>query len=242
MRYIYVSPHLDDAILSAGGLIYEQTSRGTEVEIWTVTAGLPPGGDLSPFAQAIHRSWGVPSAADVISARRAEDIKAAGIVGAKAVHFDFLDCIYRRDKDGNWLYDSGIFVPPHKEDVDFPARLAETLSTLLLPTDRLVCLFGIGSHVDHVLTRRAVETLCRPLYYLADVPYVFRQPAELGLHTAGRKAETRRISDVGFWTWLEAAAAYQSQLSSLFESRREMESLFQQYWSEYLGIRVWLSA
>jgi len=242
MRYVYISPHLDDAILSAGGLIYEQTSRGAEAEIWTVTAGFPPDGELSPFAQAIHHSWGVTSAAGVVSARRAEDRKAAGMVGAKAVHFDFLDCIYRRGRDGDWLYDSGIFVPPHEEDADFPARLTETLSALLLPTDRLFCLFGIGSHVDHALTRRAVEALRRPLYYLADVPYVFRQPAELAPHAAGRKAETRRISEIGFWTWLEAAAAYQSQLSSLFESRREMEVLFQQYWSEYLGIRVWFSA
>jgi LmbE family N-acetylglucosaminyl deacetylase len=241
MRYIYISPHLDDAILSAGGLIYEQTSCGAEAEIWTVTAGFPPDGDLSPFAQAIHHSWGVASAADVISARRAEDRKAARIVGAKAIHFDFLDCIYRRGRDGNWLYDSGIFVPPHEEDADFPARLAETLSALLLPTDRLVCLFGIGSHVDHVLTRRAVEALRRPLYYLADVPYVFRKPAELGIHTSGRKVEICGISDIGFWTWLEAAAAYQSQIGSLFESGAEMEALFQQYWSEYLGIRVWLS-
>jgi hypothetical protein len=35
MRWIYLSPHLDDAALSAGGLIYEQTQAGIQVEIWT---------------------------------------------------------------------------------------------------------------------------------------------------------------------------------------------------------------
>lgn len=41
MRWIYISPHLDDAVLSAGGLIYEQTRAGHEVEIWTFMCGFP---------------------------------------------------------------------------------------------------------------------------------------------------------------------------------------------------------
>lgn len=241
MRFIYISPHLDDAVLSAGGLIYEQTRCGVEVEIWSMTCGSPSDGKLSPFAQTLHATWGVVAAADMVALRRAEDIKAAAIVGAKTVHFDFLDCIYRQSGDGNWMYNSGVFVPPHEEDADFPLRAAEALSTRLLPADRLVCLFGIGSHVDHVLVRRAVESLRRPLYYLADVPYVFRQPVELARHAAGMKAETHCVAEAGFWKWLEAAAAYESQLGSLFDSQQEMETLFQQYWSKHLGIRLWSS-
>ena len=41
MRWIYLSPHLDDAVFSAGGLIYEQTQAGTPVEIWTIMCGDP---------------------------------------------------------------------------------------------------------------------------------------------------------------------------------------------------------
>jgi len=39
MRWIYLSPHFDDAVLSCGGLIFDQTCGGTAVEIWTVFAG-----------------------------------------------------------------------------------------------------------------------------------------------------------------------------------------------------------
>ncbi|NTU55874.1 MAG: PIG-L family deacetylase, partial [Anaerolineales bacterium] len=49
MRWIYLSPHLDDAVLSAGGLIYEQTRSGTPVEIWTFMCGVPSGTEFSPF-------------------------------------------------------------------------------------------------------------------------------------------------------------------------------------------------
>ncbi|MBI5963771.1 MAG: PIG-L family deacetylase, partial [Chloroflexi bacterium] len=158
MRLIYISPHLDDAVLSAGGLIHEQTRAGVEVEIWTIMCGFPPSEDLSPYAQILHSDWGISSAAEVVAARRAEDVQAAGIVGAKTIYFDFLDCIYRRGKNGDWLY-SYIFVPPHEDEGDLPARIAESISARLKPTDQLVCQFGLGSHVDHVLVRRAVELL-----------------------------------------------------------------------------------
>jgi LmbE family N-acetylglucosaminyl deacetylase len=240
MRWIYISPHLDDAVLSAGGLIYEQTRAGMDVEIWTIMCGFPPSEELSPFAQVLHYQWGIPegAAAEMITARRAEDAKAAGIVGAKTVHFDFLDCIYRRGKNGEWLY-SNVFVPPHEDDEDLPARMAESISTRLQPTDQLVCQLGLGSHLDHVLVRRAVELLQRPVFYYMDIPYLFNFPDELASKTAGMKAKTYRITDSGLRSWQEAIADYESQLSGLFDSPEAMQRQIQQYWSEYIGIRLW---
>jgi LmbE family N-acetylglucosaminyl deacetylase len=241
MRWIYVSPHLDDAILSAGGLIYDQTRAGMDVEIWTLLCGFPPSEELSPFAQGLHSDWGIPTATEVIKARRAEDIKAAGIVGAKTVHFDFLDCIYRRGKNGDWLY-SDIYIPPHEDDEDLPARMAESVSARLKPTDQLVCQLGLGSHLDHVLVRRAVELIQQPVLYDVDIPYLFNFPDELASKTAGMKAKTHRITDSGLRSWQEAIAAYESQLSSLFDSSAAMKEQIQQYWSEYIGVRLWSSA
>jgi LmbE family N-acetylglucosaminyl deacetylase len=244
MRWIYISPHLDDAVLSAGGLIYEQTRAGMDVEIWNFMCGFPPSGELSPFAQMLHYQWGIHDggAAEMITARRAEDTKAAGIVGAKTVYFDFLDCIYRRGKNGDWLY-SNVFVPPHKDDdVDLSARMAESIAARLQPADQLVCQLGIGSHVDHVLVRRAVDLLQRPVFYDMDIPYLFNSPGELAPKAAGMKAETHRITDSGLRAWQDAISAYESQLSGLFDSPEAMRAQIQQYWSEYTGIRLWSSA
>src|SRR5690606_25674008 len=47
MRWIYLSPHLDDAALSAGGWIYDQVQAGNSVEIWNLMCGLPPTTELS---------------------------------------------------------------------------------------------------------------------------------------------------------------------------------------------------
>ncbi len=241
MRWIYISPHLDDAILSAGGLIHQQIRSGMQVEIWTILCGFPPSDDLSQYAQLLHFQWGISSVAELIQSRRAEDEKACQIVGTKPVYFDYLDCIYRRGKNDDWLY-SYIFVPPHEDEADLPARIAESISTRLEPTDQLVCQLGIGSHVDHILVRRAVELLQRPLLYYADIPYLFKTPEELGPHTAGMKENAYAVGESALRSWQEAVLAYESQISSLFDNSDHMRSQIQQYWLENGGLRLWSSA
>ena len=240
MRWIYISPHLDDAVLSAGGLIYEQTRAGMEVEIWTFMCGFPADNQLSPFAQNLHQQWGFheAAAAEVVTARRAEDMIAAGIVGAKAIHFDYLDCIYRRGKNGDWLY-SDVFIPPHEDEVDLPARIAESISARLKPDDKLVSQLGLGSHLGHVLTRCAVELLQRPTLYDADIPYLFNFPEELTPKTAGMKETFHTVSEAGLGLWQDAIAAYASQIGGLFESPDAMRAKIRQYWVENGGLRLW---
>ena len=238
MRWIYISPHLDDAVLSAGGLIYEQTRAGMDVEIWNFMCGFPPSEELSPYAQVLHFQWGISSAADVVTARRAEDLRAARLVGAKTVYFDFLDCIYRRGHNGDWLY-SYAFDPPHEEEADLPAQIAKAISARLKPTDQLVCQFGLGSHVDHLLVRRAVDLLQLPVLYDVDIPYLFKSPEELAPNTAGMKENTHKITEAGLKSWQDAISAYESQISSLFDSSDAMRDQIKSYWAENSGLRLW---
>ena len=143
MRWIYLSPHLDDAVLSAGGLVYDQTKAGLPVEIWSFMCGFPDETELTDFAKVLHMVWGTGTAEETTRLRREEDIKAAAIVGAKPVHFDFLDCIYRRGKNGEALY-TDIYAPPHEAEADLPAQIAQTLMAWLKLDDVVVCPLGIG--------------------------------------------------------------------------------------------------
>ena len=211
MRWIYLSPHLDDAVLSAGGLIYDQVQSGIAVEIWTILAGYPQAGEVSQFAQLQHYMWGFPSAADAIRARREEDHNAAAVIGAKTVHFDFLDCIYRRGSNGDWLYDD-ITVSPHTEDASLPAQIAEAVLARLQPDDVLVCQLAVGSHVDHVLVRQGVEKTGLHLLYDIDLPYFFSKPEELEPKSAGMKESVQVVTDAGLTAWHKAVVEYKSQL------------------------------
>ena len=239
MRWIYISPHLDDAVLSAGGFIYEQTQAGNPVEIWTVVCGYPPPGELTPFAQVMHYQWGTGTAEETVNLRRQEDVKAAGIVGAKSLQFDVPDCIYRRGPDGEPLY-LDIFIQPHPAEAQLPDEIAETIAPNLKADDQVICQLGIGGHVDHILVRQAVERLNRPLWYTADVPYVFRQPGELTPNVTGMKESRHPITEAGLKAWVEAALAYESQLSSLFESPVKMEEEIRAYCLEKGGFSLWV--
>lgn len=239
MRWIYLSPHLDDAVFSAGGLIYEQAQSGTPVEIWTFMAGFPEL-DVSPLAQAIHKQWGFSSSEETIRERREEDKNAATILGAKSLHFDFLDCIYRRGTNGRaaWLY-SEIFVPPHPGDAQLPAQIAQTISARLLPDDVLVCQLAVGSHPDHVLVRQGAELVGRHLVYYIDVPYILSHPGEDAEKSAGMKESVHFITESGLNRWQEAALAYKSQLSSLggaFDTPEKVRTALQSYRAERGGI------
>jgi LmbE family N-acetylglucosaminyl deacetylase len=240
MRWIYLSPHLDDAVFSAGGWIYEQTQSGIPVEIWTFMCGDPHLSEYSPFAQLLHFQWGFPTAEATFKARREEDKVAASMVGATTLHFDFLDCIYRRGKDGEWLYTT-ITTPPQEADADYPAQIAEAISARLQPDDELICQIGLGSHVDHVLVRRAAERLGKPLRYVIDVPYWFYKPHELEEKSTGMAESTFRIPETGLTRWIEAALAYKSQFAVLgdqFDMPEKVEASIRNYWSERQGIRL----
>jgi len=239
MRWIYISPHLDDAALSAGGLIREQAKAGIPAEIWTMMAGIPPVEEVSPFAEALHQLWGFSSARETIASRRREDQAAASILGARTVYFDFPDCIYRRRPDGSWLYPEDVVIPPQSEDAELPALIAEAISMQLMPDDLMVCQFAVGRHADHVIVRAACELLNRPLWYLADIPYLFYQPGDLAPYLEGMSETVQPVSEAGFEAWTQSVWAYKSQLSTLFDSLEGLYAALREYWEDKKGISLW---
>lgn len=239
MRWIYLSPHLDDAALSAGGWLYDQTQAGHTVEMWTLMCGQPPFSELSKFAKSIHESWDLTTSAEVERVRKAEDRRAAEILGAKPVYLDFLDCIYRRGKNGEWLYDSALRGEPHPEDAGYSAEIAKELKARLQPDDQVICQFSIGKHVDHVVVRQAAESLGRPLYYMADIPYLFNHPDHLDPNRAGFTETLYPVSEAGVRLWQEAVLAYFSQMSMLFKTPEATREKIAQYAQANHGLRMW---
>ena len=92
--WVYLSPHLDDAALSCGGLIWEQAQAGAAVSVWTVCAGDPPAGALSAFAEELHERW--QTGREAVQLRRDEDRAACAHMQAAWRHLPIPDGIYRR--------------------------------------------------------------------------------------------------------------------------------------------------
>ncbi|MBP0623854.1 PIG-L deacetylase family protein [Cupriavidus consociatus] len=134
-----ISPHLDDAVFSCGGLI--AAARGARVV--TVFAGVPPAGVPAPDWD---RAAGFDSAEQAVRARRREDNRALGMLGAQPVWLDFWDGQYGRRHT--------------------PREIADSLQHVLVTqTDGMVAAPLGLFHSDHVLAHEA----CRMLMQAAQV-------------------------------------------------------------------------
>ena len=249
MNWIYFSPHLDDVALSCGGLLWEQAAQGLEVSVWTICAGDPPAGELSPFVASLHTRWG--SSREAISLRRSEDAASCQQLNASYRHFTVPDCIYRREGDsGHWLYDSesALFGSLQADDDPLVTALSDELAASLPTPAVLVCPLALGRHVDHQLTRAVVEQLLdRPdqatqwsLWYYADFPYVARENIyQVEMPTEGWTATTCAISQNGLAAWGRAVAAHRSQISTFWADVAAMRADLEVYTRGSGGIRLW---
>jgi len=236
MRWIYLSPHLDDAIYSCGGLIADQVKSGEHVENWTICAGDPPEEELSPLAEVLHAQWG--TGRDAIAVRRKEDIAACRIVGVAHRHLSFQDAIYRRSPEGEWLYDPRTLMDNlHPADFQLVEEICEFISLLLRPDDLLLCPLSVGGHVDHRMIRAAAEKLATPLLYYADMPYVLNQPDEPDSLAGEAQVEISPVSREALCSWQEGIATYASQINTFWPDLETMRKVIRKYARS--GVRLW---
>ena len=83
---VILSPHLDDAVLSLGGLISREVAAGRSVEVVSCFTSGPPLDTIAPA----HRVFGD------YSMRRAEDERAMAILGARYRWLDLHERIWRQ--------------------------------------------------------------------------------------------------------------------------------------------------
>ncbi|MGB9880661.1 MAG: PIG-L deacetylase family protein, partial [Anaerolineae bacterium] len=173
---VYLSPHLDDAALSCGGLIHQQGQRGRQPLVITCFAGVPDYGALSPFAIMQHQHWG--ETVNPIERRRREDVMAMTCLGAEYEHWDYSDCIYRRHPEsGEFLYTSeeALFGAVASADCYLSHELAARLKRSLSVKNALIYApLAVGQHVDHQLVSQAALMLRDEgfrVWFYEDYPY-----------------------------------------------------------------------
>jgi LmbE family N-acetylglucosaminyl deacetylase len=221
MEWIYLSPHFDDIAYSCGGLAWEQVHAGQPVSIWTICAGNPPEGELTPLTQELHTRWNTGGEAGAV--RRAEDRRSCEILGVKYHHFQIPDVIYRTDPDTGEpvikMNEDLFTMPPEKYLI---ARLASMLKQEVPAGSQLVSPMAIGSHIDHLLVRAAAAQTGFPLLYYADYPYVLTDPQIAAAFEQGEwKRQPAIISEAGVHAWQDAIAAHVSQSSTFWRDGTE---------------------
>lgn len=235
---IYLSPHLDDAVLSCGGTIYQQRRASLSVLVVTLMAGdaTPEAAD-TPYVTGLHTRWGLSATSNPSMARRAEDREALDILQADALHWEWPDCIYRRHVEtGEFLYHSeeALFGQVHPTEQGMVAQLAQRLSGLpLAPGGRVYAPLTVGGHVDHELVREAAEDWGAPggnLVYYEDYPYA-EHPEALGaiLGDGVWRSELELLGEETMVAKTTAVACYRSQLSTFFMDTEELAARLRAY-------------
>jgi len=243
MKIIYLSPHLDDAVFSCGGWIWDQVQRGLEVEIWTIFAGDPPPGDLSDLARSIHKSWKLTE--NVVETRREEDKEACRILGVEARYLPFPDCIYRFSQDGDPYYQEGvdIFSGLDPREVDLIDMVSVALKEMLAEEGELIIPLAIGNHVDHEITRKAASRLGRCLSYYTDYPYARESEGKQIIRIMEKsrewQADQLQVSAMGMDFWWQAAQAYRSQISTFWEDEGDLRNEIGEFSRNLGGFRLW---
>jgi LmbE family N-acetylglucosaminyl deacetylase len=192
---LVVSPHLDDAVLSAG-----QFLAGTPgAVVVTMLAGFPHPPVTTPW----DTSSGFATSREAVETRRAEDEAALALLKATAVHLDFLDGQYA-PADSSALTDALL------EQVQFHQP-----EFVLGP-------LGVHHH-DHERVRDAVlaANLDVPLWLYEDLPYRVIRPedAAAALETIRRRGHTLQLGspDTGsVATKTAALRCYRSQMQLSF--------------------------
>jgi LmbE family N-acetylglucosaminyl deacetylase len=247
-QHVYLSPHLDDAVLSCGGIIHQQAMSGPPPLVITLFAGAPAHDViLSSFAQFQHERWG----GQTVTGRWAEDQSALVKLGADYVRLNYPDCIYRgQEHVGEWYYASeqALFGPVHPAELGLPAELAVSL-TEFIPRECDTTLYAplaAGHHVDHQLTLAAALILQMQGWRVVgyeDFPYAEKEGA-LSRALAAQGTDSWQpivvpLDEADLDVKIRAITCYESQIGVLFESVELISERVRTYAQLVGGERLW---
>lgn len=168
MRAVAVSPHLDDAVFSAGATLSALADSGWEVVVLTCfTASVP---DPPPFALSTQLDKGLDASVDYLALRRDEDAAACAVLGATPVHLPLPEAPHR-----GYTSAPDLFAGVHDDD-GVRGPLADALAPHLDGADLVLAPQGIGDHADHRVVVDVVARLAPGAVWWRDAPYVLRRP------------------------------------------------------------------
>lgn len=188
---VFVSPHLDDAVLSAGGLI-DILSKKTKVIVVNVfTKSDDTKQTLS--AKVFVKGLGYTKASELFKERIAEDKRALAMFGITPINLGYHDVLWRKKHSfvANTL---GAIVPEFahiyptyrfhvakgqiaQADKPTMTAISKELQAIVAKerAPLIFCPIGIGNHVDHRIVREICKNAFSQVIFWSDFPYNVRE-------------------------------------------------------------------
>jgi len=220
--WLFLSPHLDDAVLSCGALL-EAQAKEREIIVATLFTEAQP----SPHTRAARsfmRQCTIPDAGELFEARQSEDRAVLEAMGVHSIHLGQVDALFRRRRKppmvGSSAWDRLLPELTHryptyrfdiamgriaKGDHALIRSLGAAVATLVAETEAqlLFCPAGVGKHVDHLITRQLGQGYPEHVVMYSDFPY-----------DVATAPDQRLMSKMGFvpWTWDTGLNAKQARI------------------------------
>lgn len=184
----FISPHFDDAVLSAGALMMDLSGK---TQVTVINVFTKPGQNNTLSAKSFIKQCGSETGKNLFVAREKEDKKVLSEMNIKVVNLGLLDALWRT-KGGKVYGFLGKIVPEFAHiyptyrwhvkkgkistyDRDTTRKLTKELLRIIKPGDFIFCPIGIGGHVDHLLVKKVCEQSFENLIFWSDYPYNIRQ-------------------------------------------------------------------
>jgi SAM-dependent methyltransferase len=220
-HFIFLSPHLDDAVLSCGNLILKLKLLKKKVSIITVFTEASSK-TQTPQANRYLHGCKYKNPIKLFSDRRKEDVKANKLLGTPYKHLGFTDAAWRQT-GGRPIYPNGIkqFLGIVSKKDSHLVELIHKKVLKILPqgnTCLILAPLGIGGHVDHLITKKVAEKILLPVIFWEDFPYNINNKNTGWILFKQNPKLIFNIND----NWdakLKIIKTYKSQLEFLFPNR-----------------------
>lgn len=225
----FISPHLDDAILSAGGLLSYLSGKTsiTLINVFTKPGHKP----YTAAAKGFLRHCGFNNADELYKHRYAEDDAVCKKLGIRSIHLGFIDGSFRRRiKTSRVIKYLAKRIPEIEHSYPLGRKIlrlakddqimaVEIKQKLLEITKHekvfiIFCPLGSVKHMDHVLTRDICMSTFQNVIFWNDYPYINKIKKKhlfLKKHSLTQFSWEKNIEDKK-----NLIKLYKSQLPSLF--------------------------
>ncbi len=175
-KFIFLSPHLDDAILSCGQLIIELLKKNADITVVTIFTKAKPN-TVSPQGKQFLKQCGYKTSGKLFRDFNLEDKRVLGYLKAKCIHLGFTDAAWRTTGVGDPIYQnsdiqfSGSVSVCDKKLIKDVSQEIKSIINKLRGKTLVFAPLSVGGHVDHVITKKALEKINIPTIYWKDYPY-----------------------------------------------------------------------
>lgn len=186
----FISPHLDDAVLSAGDLISHLAESQVPANVITVFTEISE----KPYtlsAKSYTRQCGYADAETLFADRRKEDKEIFENLGIRTAHLGFIDATWRKKENistlrkslGRLIPELGHRYPIHQinvisgkiveEDLPLIDEIGNAISKIIGRKNnfQIFAPAAFGNHVDHTLARAVCEKYFPKVILWSDFPY-----------------------------------------------------------------------